>query len=382
VKARPLPRAVNAMREIRPMLEDATAARNLAVLRSLLGPAMRGLLEKSARRSGQSLVDHPQVASFDWRYERSIPELARLYDVAKESQWNAATDLDWSTDVDPTDPNVPLLPEAFHPVSALPLWTRLSPAERADHGHALLAWLLSQFLHGEQGALYAAAQLTEAVPWLDAKLYASTQVYDEGRHVEVFHKYVAEKLERRYDINDNLYIIIDLLVTDPRWDVKFLGMQIMIEGLALGAFGTIRKLTTEPLLRELLKNVITDEARHVHFGVRALERFARTELTDTERREREDLAFEFSVLLRNRFLMHELYDEYYSALMTRREWDRVVAESPLMALYRDTMFRRVVPNLKRIGLLGERVRPRYERLGLLAYENEPAAPDIGAEDLL
>src|SRR5690606_7560912 len=142
--------------------------------------------------------------------------------------------------------------------------------------------------HGEQGALYAACQVTEAIHWMDGKLYGSTQVVDEGRHVEVFKRYLTTKLEKLYDINDNLYVIIDALMTDSRWDMKFLGMQIMIEGLALAAFGTLRQNTQEPLLRELLKRVITDEARHVHFGVVALEDYYRNHLSPSERRERED----------------------------------------------------------------------------------------------
>src|SRR4029079_105606 len=162
--------------------------------------------------------------------------------------------------------------------------------------------------HGEQGALFAAAQVTESVPWLDAKLYGSTQVMDEGRHVEVFHTYLTQKLGKLYEIDDNLYVVIDALMTDARWDMKFLGMQIMIEGLALGAFGAIRQATGDPLLKTILRYVITDEARHVHYGVLALGKHYQHALDERERREREDWAFEVSLLLRNRFLGHELYD--------------------------------------------------------------------------
>ncbi|HCP47460.1 MAG TPA: hypothetical protein DIU15_15570, partial [Deltaproteobacteria bacterium] len=176
---------------------------------------------------------------------------------------------------------------------------------------AVLAWLLSQFLHGEQGALFAAAQVTTSVPWMDAKLYGSTQVVDEGRHVEVFHRYLDDKLNKMYAINDNLYVIIDLLMRDGRWDMKFLGMQIMIEGLALGAFGTIRSVSQEPLLCELLSYVIADEARHVQYGVVALSEYYGQVggMSARERREREDWVFELALLMRNRFLAHEFYDE-------------------------------------------------------------------------
>jgi hypothetical protein len=245
-----------------------------------------------------------------------------------------------------------------------------------------MAWLLSQFLHGEQGALFAAAQVTEAVPWLDAKLYGSTQVVDEGRHVETFHRYLTTKLEKLYEINDNLYVVIDALMTDGRWDLKFLGMQIMVEGLALGAFGLIYAQTSEPLLKALLGRVITDEARHVHYGVLALQKFYSSELSEKERRDREDWAFEVAFLLRNRFLAHEFYEEHWAHRLSRSEWDAIVLESEMMRLFRRTMFRRIVPNLKRIGLLSERVRARYAAIGLLEFEHLPAAPDLTAQDLL
>jgi hypothetical protein len=361
------------------LLRDALASRNLRVLASLLGPAFRGFVGRRGRAEATRLRAGHQTA-FDWRYLRDAPALARLYEAAKSAQWDAAS-LDWSRPVDPRDPARPLLPEAFLPFAGLDAYRRLPPERKADHAHALLAWLLSQFLHGEQGALHAAAQVTEAVPWLDAKLYGATQVVDEGRHVEVFHAYLTRKLERLYRIDDNLYVVIDALMTDGRWDVKFLGMQIMIEGLALGAFGMLRRLTTEPLLRDLLRAVVTDEARHVHFGVLALEAAWRG-LSDRERREREDWAFEVAVLLRNRFLARELHQELYAHAVGRAEWDRTVLASPMMSLFRDTMFGRIVPNLRRLGLLSPRVRPRWEAAGLLRFEHGKAAPDLTAEELL
>jgi len=348
---------------------------------SLLGPAWRGLLMRQARGAEQTPLRAGGDATFDWRYRRDVPELARLYEAAKGAQWDGATALDWSLQVDPRDPARPLLPEEFLPFSGLAPWRKASPAEKAEQVHALTAWMLSQFLHGEQGALFAAAQVTEAVPWLDAKLCGSTQVVDEGRHVEVFHAYLTRKLERLYGIDDNLYVVVDAVVSDQRWDVKFLGMQILIEGLALGAFGLLRRLTPEPLLRDLLKMVITDEARHVHFGVVALESYL-VELTEPERCEREDWAFEVSRLLRSRFLAHEIHEQYYAHHLSRRAWDEVVLGSRMMALFRETMFRRIVPNLRRVGLLSERIQPRYRELGLLGYRDGKSAPELSAADLL
>ena len=374
-------KAVQNLVQSGPLLKEGSASGNLKVLGSLLGPAYRGLVLQGGRGTGETKMPAEHRAHFDWGYLRDHPALTRLYQAAKTSQWNATTDLDWTTSVDPMDATRPLVPDHFHPVFGTPYWDQLSPRQRTEQLHAVLAWVLSQFLHGEQGALFAACQVTEAVPWLDAKLYGSSQVFDEGRHVEVFHGYLTEKLEKLYRINDNLFTIIDALMTDGRWDIKFLGMQILIEGLALGAFGALRQMTREPLLRQLLTYVITDEARHVHFGVLALEEYATT-LSPRDLREREDWAFQMALLMRNRFLAHEFWEEYWAHAMKKKVWDELVLRSPFMHLFRQTMFKRVVPNLKRIGLLSERIRPKYEALGLLAYENLPPATELTAADLL
>ena len=365
-----------------PLFREALQGGNYKVIASLLGPAFRGLIQQRGKAEAQTPMRLGYEACFDWRYQRDQPALSRLYEAAKTSQWNGATDLDWGTQVDPLDPERPLLPDALLPMFSLPAFQRLAPAQQARQRHDVLAWLLSQFLHGEQGALFAAAQVTEAVPWLDAKLYGSTQVVDEGRHVEVFHGYLTRKLEKLYEINDNLYVVIDALMSDGRWDLKFLGMQIMIEGLALGAFGFMRAATREPLLKQLLTYVITDEARHVHYGVLALQKLYAEGLSERERRDREDWAFEVAYLLRNRFLAHEFYEEHWAHHLSRKRWDELVLQSEMMTVFRRTMFRRIVPNLKRIGLLSGRVRPRYAEIGLLQYENLRAAPDLTAQDLL
>jgi len=362
------------------MLQKVLRTGNVKVALSLLGPALRGLVMHSGKQPSSDMQANHQ-AHFDWTYKRDQEELRKLYEVAKVSQWNATTDLDWSIQVDPYDPHHDLFPESLSPLPDIPTYRGLSTREKQTHRHGLASWMLSQFLHGEQGALFAACQVTEAVSWLDGKLYGSTQVVDEGRHVEVFYRYLSEKLGKLYPVNDNLYTLIDALMTDGRWDLKFLGMQIMIEGLALGAFGTMRQTSREPLLRELLKYVITDEARHVHYGVVSLREYYRT-LSPTDLREREDWAFEVAVLMRNRFLAHEFYDEFYGHVMNRKQWDELILSSAYMRKFRQTMFRRLVPNLKRINLMSDRIRPHYAALGLLEFEHEKAAPDLSAGELI
>ncbi len=373
---------LQSLAESGPLLRDAVQSRNLRVLASMLGPAFRGLVQQRGRNQPATPMRLGYSAHFDWRYGRGDTDVARLYEAAKSSQWNATTDLDWSIEVDPESAEKPLIPDALLPLADHPAFRRLTPREKGRQRRGLMAWMLSQFLHGEQGALFAAAQVTEAVPWMDAKLYGSTQVVDEGRHVETFHTYLTRKLEQLYNIDDNLYVVIDALMTDSRWDLKFLGMQIMVEGLALGAFGFLRGATSEPLLKQLLTFVITDEARHVHYGVLSLQKFYATALSDKERREREDWAFEVAYLLRNRFLAHEYYEEHWAHAIPRAEWNQLLLESGMMAIFRHTMFKRIVPNLKRIGLLSPRVRGRYASIGLLEYEHGRAAPELTAQDLL
>ncbi|HRP70784.1 MAG TPA: ferritin-like domain-containing protein, partial [Turneriella sp.] len=199
---------------------------------------------------------------YDWTYANAgNPEFKSLYRRAYRGQWNAE-DLPWQTDVDPFNPNIAIIPERLVPGFGEKFYpTDLRTRQQVQH--SAISFLLSQFLHSEQGALFIAGETVEASPWFDAKLYGSTQVVDEGRHVEVFSRYLQEKLEKLYHVNDNLFVILRAITADSDWDLKFLGMQIMIEGLALGAFSTLYKFTEEPLLKQLLKQVISDEARHV-----------------------------------------------------------------------------------------------------------------------
>ena len=306
-----------------------------------------------------------------------------LYERAKKGQWDGGV----AAVVDQRRPDEPR--GAHH---AGPLLRLRSPRARWAFGcnareqrellTSLAAWTLSQFLHGEQGALFAAAQVTEAVQFFDGKLYGSTQVMDEGRHVEVFHRYVNEKLGKLYQINDNLFVIIDALMSDSRWDMKFLGMQIMVEGLALGAFGTIYKGTREPLLKQLLKMVIQDEARHVHYGVLALREHMTKVLSESERAEREDWAFEVALLLRNRFMAYELYEEKFEGIISRAQWRSIVLRTPGLEEFRTQMFSRLVPNLREIGLLTPRIVPHYERVGLMKYFAGPAANVLTGEQMI
>jgi hypothetical protein len=366
--------------------EAADVAREIKdpkVARALGPSGVRGFIFRRGKQDGPTKMQANHSAHFDWTYPSDQPEMADLFRRAKAGQWDSDRDLPWHLSVDPLNPEVPLLPEEFMYFPALEAeGLRLNAEEKMRFRYSVTAWMLSQFLHGEQGALYAAAQVTEAVQFFDGKLYGSTQVMDEGRHVEVFSRYLLEKMERLYKINDNLFVIIDSLMTDGRWDMKFLGMQIMVEGLALGAFGTLYKLTKEPLLKELLRRVILDEARHVHYGVVALREHITKEISEAERNEREDWAFEVALLMRNRMLAYEVFEEWAEGTVSRKAWRKHMQESPGMTEFRNVMFMRLVPNLREIGLLSSRIMPSYERAGLMQYFGGKAADKLTGDDLL
>ena len=367
----------------REMLDLLRQIKEPAVLRALGPSGLRGLLLKRGKQGRPTLIKANHSTHFDWQYPADNPEMAELYNRAKQGQWDGATYLPWDTDVDPLNPEVPIIPEGYVDFSILEgFGVHLSEQDRLAFRHSMASWMLSQFLHGEQGALMAACQVTEAVPFFDGKFYGATQVVDEGRHVEVFHRYLDTKLEKIYQINDNLFVIIDALMEDSRWDMKFLGMQIMIEGLALGAFGTLYQQTREPLLKELLKMVIQDEARHVHYGVLALRGHFTRELSEKERREREDWAFEVALLMRNRFMAYEIYEEQFAGALTREKWREFVLRAPGMERFRQVMFSRLVPNLREIGLLSDRIKQHYDRVGLMKYFGGLAADRLSGERLL
>jgi hypothetical protein len=382
----PLPRAPSLANRLDAAAETAglfTSLRNPRVLLALGPAALRGLVLHRGKQGRPTEVRARHAARFDWTYPDDHPEMRALYERAKQSQWNGATDLPWETPVDALDPAVPIVPDDFlDRETARRCGIPLDAGEHRRLTRDFACWALSQFLHGEQGALYAAAQVTESVQFFDGKLYGSTQVVDEGRHVEVFHRYLDEKLQKLYPVNDNLYVILDALLGDSRWDMKFLGMQIMIEGLALGAFGVLYQQTREPLLKALLRGVMRDEVRHVHYGVLALrEHFAA--LPQPERREREDWALEIAILLKNRFLAYEVYDEWFAGTrVSRRQWRAFVNAAPGMRRFRHIMFHRLVPNLREIGLLTPRVRPRYEAAGLAPYFEGLSADRITDAELV
>jgi P-aminobenzoate N-oxygenase AurF len=306
------------------------------------------------------------AARFSWEYDDGRSRLLDLYQRGKDKQWDAAKRIDWELPVDPT--NVMGLSDEFCPIYGSRQWDILSEAERADLNHHLSAWLFSQFLHGEQGALTVAARIVESVPDMDSKFYAATQAMDEARHVELFARFMREKIGLYYPVNPDLASLLADALSDSRWDMPYLGMQVLIEGLALAAFGVHRDMATTPLVKQVLAYVMQDEARHVAFGRLALRDYY-AGLTAAERADREEFVVEGCYLMRNRFLAREVWDRMGFDVAECVEFSE---NSPVQQAFRSLLFSRIVPCVKDIGLWGPKVQHAYADLGVL----DAAAVDL------
>jgi hypothetical protein len=310
-------------------------------------------------------------AIFTWDYEKGArPALNKLYEKAKRAQWNGETDLPWETEVD-LEKNAELQRLQFAEMEADVTGTPLEKFTERDFINLSIEsdnWTLSQFMHGEQGALICTAKIVETVPWIDAKYYASTQVMDEARHVEVFAKYLQEKQNGFYPINAHLKMLLDDIISDSRWDMTYLGMQIMVEGLALAAFGFMQQMTPDPLLKQLLRYVMSDEARHVAFGVLSLKEYY-AELSDAELRERQEFAFEAAIRMRDRFLQQEVWERMG---IKPKEILPLVLQDPGRNMFQQMLFSKIVPNCKKLGLLDAGdgwLRTKFTEMGVIQFED-------------
>ncbi|HUF98747.1 MAG TPA: ferritin-like domain-containing protein [Ilumatobacter sp.] len=329
----------------------------------------------------QHIVKDNADAIFTWDYSLARPQLRKLYEKAKVGQWNATTDLDWSTEVDlekvvsadQAAAQSGFTPDHYHG-TAVAKW---GDKEWLEFGIDQRRWTLSQFLHGEQGALLCTAKIVETVPWYDAKLYASTQTMDEARHVEVFHRYIDEKLGGGFQVNAHLRLLLDDIIQDSRWDMTYLGMQVMVEGLALAAFGFMHQMTEEPLLKKLLRYVMSDEARHVAFGVLSLKEVY-DGMSDLEMKDRQEFAFEAAIRMRDRFLSQEVWEKHG---VNPRDVVPLVLKDPTRDVFQMMLFSKIVPNCKKLGLLDRNdqwLRRRFEEMNVIQFEDWE---DTGSEYL-
>jgi hypothetical protein len=321
----------------------------------------------------------PLIGSYNWDYTLCDSRIKKIYELGKKLNWNVEIDLDWdqeiSRDMHPdTDESNPYV--GFAPYEALGV------SEKAEFNWKRHAAGLSDFLHGEQGALLVASQLVSCAPTYDAKLYAASQTFDEARHVEFFNKYLQTVVGYTYPITYGLKSLLDKILTDERWDLKFLGMQIIAEGLALAAFQTAMNNSQLPLFKQGIYMVIRDEARHVTFGVNYLEEFCKT-LTEQEKTDRglfaaNALAGLFQARTSSRGIISDMG---WDKEQVKEHMQNNAAVTQAGKDFMEALMGRILPNLKRIGVLTEEVRAVFENMGFNEFENFDSDGDIDWDEL-
>ena len=310
---------------------------------------------------------------FTWEYDEGREALLQLYDKGKKHQWDAALRIDWSQDLDPENPM--LLDDRMIPIFGSDIWRRLTDKEKIELRRHQQASSLSQFMHGEQGALIATAKIVQSVPDLDSKFYAATQVMDEARHVEAYSRLLHEKLNLAYPITPGLKSLLESGLSDSRWDMTYLTMQILIEGLALAAFQRLRDFAGNRLAAEVNAYVMQDEARHVAFGRQALREYY-PQLTEAERDRREEFLVEACYLMRDRM---DPADVWEAVGLDVKEC-RALHESALATRkFRSRLFSRIVPTVRDIGLWGDRVRRAFDDLGALHFADRDTDATLAAD---
>ena len=320
--------------------------------------------EQDAVESVNEIFKTPLTGAYNWDYIVVDDRIKKLYELGKKLNWNEDFDLDWSQDF-PKDQFL-INSDIFKtPEVELDGYDDLSFEKKIEMDRHRVSWNLSQFLHGEQGALLVASQLVSCAPTFNAKLYAASQTFDEARHVNCFNRYLKEKIGFQYPSTDGLKSLMDKILTDERWDLKFIGMQIIIEGLALAAFNNLKLILNDGLLKQLLHYVIRDEARHVTFGVNYLEDYLKT-LSKSEIEDRAQFAFEACVVMRDRLISGEVISKFLD--YTPEEARKIAEESEQGENFKNLLFTKIIPNLTRIGLITDKVRPKYEKLGVLSYQ--------------
>ncbi|MGH7948329.1 MAG: ferritin-like domain-containing protein [Candidatus Binataceae bacterium] len=311
---------------------------------------------------------------FHWNYDVNLIQMDRLYENAKRDQWNVSTTIDWNREIDRE-----VIDMSMMPMFQTEIYRSLSAEKKEQLARKFAAWRLSQFLHGEQGALLVCGQLVDAVPDLDAKMCAAAQVMDEARHVEAFRKYIM-KLDHIYPIDPTLDRLLRAVMESERWEPKYVGMQVVAEGLAIAAFRFMHNESKDPLLKDLLEYILKDESRHVGFGMLAL-RDAVAKLNGKEKRELEEFAFSACDMMVTKVENGVPRDGFLSGVVvfdevgiSMSDLDEEMKRNPKWAEAENDMERRfnsflfvdtIIPCLKQLGLLNRRTEPWYRELGVM-----------------
>jgi len=317
-------------------------------------------------------ADHTVAARYDTVFHHAYnveqPELRRLYEQAKRDQWNVSRDIDWSR---PVDLDHPVVADELIDIYGTPFWERLSARERADLNRRFTAWRLSVLLYGEHGAMLVCSQLVETVSGPDAKYFQATQVVDEARHTEVLDRYIHDKLGGlTYPMPANERDLFDTILSDSRWYVKTIALQLVAETFAVSLFRMLAETSKDETLREICRFILRDESRHMGFGMLSLPTTI-AQLTDAERRDVEDFTCWALGKVLTGLFPREVYQDlgFSPAEITEiqhlRRSRAVGGESSFFRqTFKKDLHGTLVQNLARVGALTERVRPSLESLGI------------------
>jgi ferritin-like protein len=305
---------------------------------------------------------------FEFDYSVQADDMRGLYEKAKRDQWNASRDIAWDV---PATPDGRVLSDELIDIYGSPIWARLGERERVELNRRIAAWRLSVLVYGEQGAMLACSQLVDIVTGTDQKFFQATQVVDEARHNEVLERYLDSRLDGlHYPMPENERVLFDSILTDPRWYIKTIALQLVAETFAVAMFKMMAEAAVDPVLREICRRILQDESRHMGFGMLALPAIVQ-EASAAERQEMEDFTCTAIEKILTGFFPLEAYRDVgftRAQIDEVRAYRRQVAAHNDYAMYRK-FFRRdmhaaMVSNLARIGLLTERVRPRLAGLGI------------------
>jgi hypothetical protein len=323
------------------------------------------------------IFETPLTGSYNWDYSVQDNRIKKLYELGKKLNWNVEVDVDWDVPFHQLDANSDMFKNEDRQWDAHEGYNKLTVEERVEFHIDMNSWAVSQYLHGEQGALLVASQLASCAPTFNAKLYAASQTFDEARHVESFNKYLQTRIGRTWPITVPLKSLLDKILTDPRWDLKFIGMQVIIEGLALAAFQATRQMAADQVFKDMIDLIIRDEARHVTFGMTYLSDFVET-LSEEEKLDRAQFALEASTIMRNRMKAYPVWEKYGFDLDYTDKYNQ---ENIWQTQFQGILFTRIMPNLKRIGLLHESLIPEYEKLGVMGFVDGDSDYETSWEEL-
>ncbi len=313
-------------------------------------------------------IDIRNVAFFRHDYDDEHGDLRHLYEQAKLDQWNAATDIDWAQ---PLDSDGGLIADDLVDIYGTKFWDRLTPDQQVEVNRAVARWRISTLMAGEHGAMLVCSQLVENVQGQDAKLFQATQVVDEGRHNEVLQRYMALRLEgRNYPLANNVREIFDTLLGTGAWYLKTIGLQLVAETFAVSLFRMLAESSKDAILRQVCRRILQDEARHMGFGMLSLPAVV-AEASAAERREMEDFAvWALNRTLRGIFPLAAYEEigfsrgEIEEIRQLRRERAAGGDETAFRKFFRRDLHAGLVRNLRKVGVLSDRVAPDLEALGI------------------